>query len=81
MKASARCSVVLVTLGLVARPAYALGDQINVFIYGALAAIGLAVVVVLGWLIHAIVTSPARRNELLVGALIFGLLLLLWVTL
>jgi hypothetical protein len=75
-----RCFLLL-TLGLVTLPAYALGDQINVFIYGALAAVGLAVVAAVGWLIRALVTAPttARRNELLFGVLLLGLLGLLWV--
>ena len=48
MKATTRRCFLLLTLGLSALPAYALGDQINVFIYGAigivlLGAVGLVV--------------------------------------
>ena len=39
MKATTRCCFLLLALGLSTLPAYALGDQINVFIYGALAVV------------------------------------------
>jgi hypothetical protein len=64
MKITTRRCLLLLALGLSARPAYALGDQINVFIYAGLAIVGLgAVGLVMGVVKLARLLFPKRPPQ------------------
>jgi hypothetical protein len=64
MKATARGDCLPLALGLSTLPAYALGDQINVFIYGALAVVLLgAVGLVVGLVKLAQLLFPKRSPQ------------------
>lgn len=65
MKTVARRGVVLLALGLLAQPAWALGNQLDVFIYWALGLAGLLAAVGLVLLIRllAALFSSKPRNE------------------
>jgi len=61
----ARRGLILLALGLLARPAWALGDQLDVFIYWALGLVGLLALVglvLLGRLLKALFSSQPRNE-------------------